>query len=157
MISRPLFSARSSVLRTASYPRQFGEGEHGIFTGDIVPKILTLCLKWSTKAISAKEHPTWCSWCQISAPGLPPAGGSAKRAAPTQWRKTGWRGETEAYAARPCPTASATAPHLASSRWGEVEPGNIFSGNRLKALHTSDYAYIMPCCTARCQPGVFIA
>jgi hypothetical protein len=24
---------------------------------------------------------------------LPPAGGSAKRAAPTQWRKTGWRGE----------------------------------------------------------------
>ena len=42
-------------------------------------------------------------------------------------------GETEAYAARQGPTASATAPHLASPRWGEVEPGNIFAGNRLSA------------------------
>jgi len=36
------------VLRTASYPRQFGEGEHGVFAGDIVPKTLTLLLKRST-------------------------------------------------------------------------------------------------------------
>jgi hypothetical protein len=72
--------------------------------------------------ISAKEHPTWCPRCQGSAPGLPPAGG-------------GWRGETKACAACPCPTARATTPHLASPRWGEVEPGNLFSGNRLKSPH----------------------
>jgi hypothetical protein len=28
---------------------QFGEGEHGVFAGDIVPKTLTLFLKQSTK------------------------------------------------------------------------------------------------------------
>ncbi len=37
------------VLRTASYPRQFGEGEDDVFAGDIVPKTLELCLKQSTK------------------------------------------------------------------------------------------------------------
>ena len=31
------------VLRTASYPRQFGEGEDDVFAGDIVPKTLELC------------------------------------------------------------------------------------------------------------------
>jgi len=30
-------------------PRQFGAGEHVVFTGDIVPKTLTLFLKWSPK------------------------------------------------------------------------------------------------------------
>ena len=37
------------VLRTASYPRQFGEGEHVVFAGDIVPKTAALFLKQSTK------------------------------------------------------------------------------------------------------------
>ena len=68
--------------------------------------INTLSLGVLSKAISAKEHPTWCSWCQISAPGLPPAGGSAKRAAPTQWRKAGWRG-------KPRPTLRASVPRPA--------------------------------------------
>ena len=36
------------VLRTASYPRQFGEGGHAVFAGDIVPKTLELFLKQST-------------------------------------------------------------------------------------------------------------
>jgi hypothetical protein len=29
---------------------QFGEGKHGVFAGDIVPKTLALCLQQSTKA-----------------------------------------------------------------------------------------------------------
>ena len=36
------------VLRTASYPRQFGEGEQVVFAGDIVPKTLALFLKQNT-------------------------------------------------------------------------------------------------------------
>jgi len=39
------------VLRTASYPRQFGEGEHGVLAGDIVPKTRTSFLKRSTKQV----------------------------------------------------------------------------------------------------------
>ena len=38
------------VLRTASYPRQFGEGEHIVFAGDMVPEILALFLQQSTQA-----------------------------------------------------------------------------------------------------------
>jgi hypothetical protein len=30
-------------------PRQFGEGEHVVFAGNIIPKTLALCLKRSTK------------------------------------------------------------------------------------------------------------
>jgi len=40
------------VLRTASAAHgkcQFGEGEHGVFAGDIVPETLALLLKQSTK------------------------------------------------------------------------------------------------------------
>ena len=37
------------VLRTASYPCQFGEGEHVVFAGNIVPKTLALFLQRSTK------------------------------------------------------------------------------------------------------------
>jgi hypothetical protein len=32
-------------------PRQFGEGDHGVFAGGIVPKTLTLFLKQSTKPL----------------------------------------------------------------------------------------------------------
>ena len=32
-------------------PRQFGVGEHVVFTGDIVPKTLTLFLKWSSEGM----------------------------------------------------------------------------------------------------------
>jgi very-short-patch-repair endonuclease len=35
----------------------------------------------------------------------PPAGGSAKRAAPTQWRKTDWEGEKPAWIPTPVPPA----------------------------------------------------
>ena len=35
-------------------PRQFGEGEHGVFAGDTVPKTLALWLKQSTKGVA--EH-----------------------------------------------------------------------------------------------------
>ena len=38
------------VLRTANYPRQFGEGEYVVFAGGIVPETLTLFLKRSTKS-----------------------------------------------------------------------------------------------------------
>ena len=61
------------------------------------------------KAISAKEHPTWCSWCR-------------SRSWPPQRGEVG--GGNRGYAARQCPTASATAPHLASPAGGR--PGNIF-------------------------------
>ena len=43
------------VLRTASYPRQFGEGEHGVFAGDIVPR--------NPGVISATEHEASSTSC----------------------------------------------------------------------------------------------
>ena len=46
------------MLRTASYPRQFGEGEHGVFAGGIAPTTLVLLLKQRTKAISGKDFPS---------------------------------------------------------------------------------------------------
>jgi len=36
-------------------PRQFGAGKHVVFTGDIVPKTLTLFLKRSTKEYLTQE------------------------------------------------------------------------------------------------------
>jgi hypothetical protein len=60
---------RPAVLRTASCPAklagpiavrstQFGEGEHGVYAGDIVPQTLELFLQRSTKAISGKDSPS---------------------------------------------------------------------------------------------------
>ena len=46
------------MLRTASYPRQFGEGEHSVFAGGIAPTTLVLLLKQRTKAISGKDCPS---------------------------------------------------------------------------------------------------
>ena len=65
------------------------------------------------------KHP-FCNGLQL----LPPAGGSAKRAAPTQWRKTGWEGGTQRRDAIPDSTSCWASPRLASPRWGEVTTYN---------------------------------
>jgi len=48
-VTRYVFTAHGTKCCAPQLPRQFGEGEHGVFAGGIVLKTLTLFLKQSTK------------------------------------------------------------------------------------------------------------
>ena len=129
-------------------PRQFGEGEHGVFAGDVVPKTMALFLKRSAKAISSKEVPRLY---------LPPAGGG----------EVGGSGAGRGTRARsvclgfPPPTCLAPlcgrSALRASPRWGEARSrdlaprapsGMFFYRNRLSAAHGHCPASLAGCSLA---------